>query len=288
MSANRVWTVLELLRWTTAHFEEKGIDSPRLDAEVLLAHALGVERLQLYLDYDKPVEESERARFRELVRRRAGERVPVAYLTGSKEFWSLSLRVSEKVLVPRPDTEILVAAGLELFPEREAAIRILDVGTGSGAVALAMLSERPQATVVATDISKAALEVARGNAEALGFAERLKLVEGDLIEPLRGERFDLILANLPYVPEGDRPGLAPELDHEPAGALFAGSDGLVLLRRFAGLIGEALRPGGAVALEMGPEQIGEIADLLRACGLDKLKRHKDLAGSFRVISARLA
>ncbi len=288
MSADRVWTVLELLRWTTAHFEEKGIDSPRLDAEVLLAHALGVERLQLYLDYEKPVEEAERTRFRELVRRRAGERVPVAYLTGSKEFWSLSLRVSEKVLVPRPDTEILVAAALELFPEREAAIRILDVGTGSGAVALALASERPQAEIIATDISKDALDIARRNAEALGFAERLKLVEGDLLEPLRGEAFDLITANLPYVPEGDEPGLAPELGHEPRGALFAGADGLDLLRRLAGELSHALRPGGAVALEMGPEQIDVTADLLAGAGLDKLKRHKDLAGSFRVISARLA
>jgi len=282
------WTVLELLRWTTTHFEEKGIETARIDAECLLAHALNVERLQLYLDFEKPVEEAERARFRELVRRRANDRVPVAYLTGRKEFWSLSLAVSEEVLIPRPDTEVLVAAGLERFPDSGAAFRMLDVGTGSGAVALAIASERPRAEITATDLSSSAIALARKNAETLGLAARVRFLEGDLLAPVRGERFDLVLANLPYVAEREAPQLAPELGHEPSAALYAGVDGLDLLRRFAVDVPLALAPGGAVALEMAPDQIEVVSALLVESGLGEVKRYKDLAGRFRVVSARAA
>ena len=193
----RVWTVLDLLRWTTDHFASRGIDTPRLDAEVLLAYALECDRLRLYVEYEKPVEEPERARFRALVQRRADERIPVALLTGTREFWSLSFEVTPDVLVPRPETETLVTAALERLPDAEAELRVLDVGTGSGAVALALATERPKARVVATDLSAAALAVAGRNAERLGLADRVAFAEGDLFEPLAGERFDLVISNPP-------------------------------------------------------------------------------------------
>jgi release factor glutamine methyltransferase len=200
--SNKSWTVLELLRWTTAHFAAKGIESARLDAELLLASTLGCERLRLYLDFEKPVAAEERARFRALVRRRGEERVPVAYLTGVREFWSLPLSVTPDVLIPRPDTETLVAAVLARRPEREAPLAVLDIGTGSGAIALALAVERPRAMVTASDLSEAALAVARQNAEALGLSERVRLLTGDVFAPVEGERFDVIASNPPYVAEG--------------------------------------------------------------------------------------
>lgn len=183
---SRIWSVLDLLRWTTDYFASKGIDGARLDAECLLAHALGTERLRLYLDHDKPVLEDERARYRDLVKRRAEDRVPVALLTGTKEFWSLPLRVTPDVLVPRPDTETLVEAVLGRLPERDAPLRLLDLGTGSGAVALALARELANARVVATDVSARALDVARDNAARLGLAERVRFVAGDGLAPVAG------------------------------------------------------------------------------------------------------
>jgi len=279
------WTVLELLRWTTGHFTSLGIETPRLDAELLLAHALGTDRLRLYLDFEKPVSESERAAYRALVRRRAGERVPVALLVGRREFWSLSLRVSPDVLVPRPETETLVAAALELLPAG-LPTRVLDLGTGSGAIALAIASERPQARIVATDISPAALEIARQNADELGMAERIRLVEGDGLAAVAGEVFDLIVSNPPYVAESQRGALPPELAHEPEQALFAGPDGLDLLRRIAAGAGAALAPGAGLALELAPEQAPAVAGWCREAGLLDVRTLRDLAGRDRVVVAR--
>ena len=286
MSAPRTWTVLELLRWTAGHFAERGIDTPRLDAECLLAHALGTERLQLYVGFDKPVEEAERAVFRELVRRRAGERVPVALLTGEKEFWSLRLAVSSAVLVPRADTETLVQAALERIPDPEGEYEVLDVGTGSGAVALALASERPKARVTASDVSPEALEVARANAERLGLAGRVRLVEGSLFEPVVGECYDLVVSNPPYVAEAEATSLAPELGHEPPQALFGGPDGLAVLRPLVAGLAGVLRPGGAWALEIGPEQAAVLEGWCREAGLGGAQVHRDLAGRPRVVSGR--
>ena len=282
----RIWTVLDLLRWTTAHFASRGIESARLDTECLLAFALGVDRMQLYLDFDKPVTESERAAFRELVRRRGSERVPVAHLVGRKEFWSLSLRVSADVLVPRPETETLVAAALEQLSDRDGEASVLDVGTGSGAVALAIASERTKARITATDVSDAALEIARTNAEELGMADRIRLLSGALFEPVAGERFDLVVSNPPYVPESQRPELAPELAHEPPEALFAGPDGLELLRALITGLGGVLAPGGAVALEHGPEQAFRLEAWCGEAGLLDVTHHRDLGGRPRVVTAR--
>jgi release factor glutamine methyltransferase len=281
------WTVLDLLRWTTQHFAERGIDTPRLDAECLLAHALGCDRLRLYVDFEKPVEESERARFRELVRERGQARVPVALLVGHREFWSMSLAVTRDVLVPRPDTETLVAAALDAFADREAAIDVLDVGTGSGAIALAIARERPKARVVATDLSPAALAVAQGNAERLGFAGRIRFAAGSLFEPLAaGERFDLVVSNPPYVALRDAAGLAPELRHEPASALFAGPDGTDVLRPFAEQVASVLAPGGRVFVELDPAQAPRVAAWLAESGLGEITTHRDAAGLVRVVGAR--
>jgi release factor glutamine methyltransferase len=284
--ADRTWTVLELLRWTTDHFAERGIESPRLDAECLLAEAMGVSRMRLYLDFDKPASAPERDRFRALVRRRADERVPVAHLLGQKEFWSLPLTVSPDVLSPRPDTETLVSAALDLLPEKDLEARVLDIGTGSGAVALAIARERPKALVTATDVSAAALEIAERNAEALEMSDRFRFVEGDLFEPLADEQFDLVVSNPPYLAESERSGLAPELAHEPETALFAGPDGLAVLRELVAGVARQLVPGGGFAVELAPAQAPIVAQWCREAGLQDVCKHRDLAGRLRVVSAR--
>jgi release factor glutamine methyltransferase len=285
-AGSRTWSVLDLLRWTTQHFASVGIDTPRLDAECLLAAALGSDRLRLYLDFDKPVGTAERARFRELVRRRAGERVPVAQLTGRREFWSLPLRVTPDVLAPRPETETLIETALALFPDTAAPLRIADLGTGSGAIALALAHERPRAQVVATDLSPAALAVARANAVALGLEDRVALREGDLFAPIAGERFDLVVSNPPYLAHAERAGLAPELAHEPDLALFADDDGLAVLRRLVAAAPGALAPGGWLLVELAPAQADAVRAACAEAGLEDASVHLDLARRPRVVSAR--
>jgi release factor glutamine methyltransferase len=282
----KTWTVLDLLRWTTQHFTEREIETPRLDAECLLAFALGVDRMQLYLDFDKPASPAERDAFRELVRRRADERVPVAQLVGGKEFWSLPIRVTADVLSPRPDTETLVAAALERLPERDTDARILEIGTGSGAVALAIAHERPRARITATDISPAALKVAEGNARDLGFEDRIEFAEGSFFGPVIGRRFELVVSNPPYVAESERSQLAPELAHEPDVALFAGPDGRDALRELVAGVAAFLAPGGIFAVELAPDQAPIVADGLSEAGMEDVVTHRDLAAAPRVVSAR--
>jgi len=284
--AQETWTVLGLLRWTTQHFKSRGLDSPRLDAECLLAHALGTDRLRLYLDFDKPVEAGERARFRELVRRRGADRVPVSILTGRREFWSLPLRVSGDVLTPRPETEVLVALALERFPGREAELAALDLGTGSGAIALALACERPRAALAASDVSPEALALARANAEALGLGERVRFALGSLFEPFAGERFDLVAANPPYLAESEAASLPPELAFEPRRALFAGPEGTEVLEALVAAAPGHLRPGGWLLLEIAPEQSSRVEGYCRAAGLEEIATHRDLARRPRVVSAR--
>jgi len=284
--SEKTWSVLELLRWTTGHFESRGIESARLDAECLLAHVLGVDRMRLYVDFEAPVGASDRAAFRELVRVRANERVPVAQLVGVKEFWSLPLKITRDVLVPRPDTETLVAAALDLLPDPEARATVLEIGTGSGAVALAIARERPRAHLVATDISQAALEIARENADVHGVADRIRWAAGDLFEPVAGERFDLIVSNPPYVAESRRGELPPELAHEPEEALFGGEDGTAVLAELVAQVRAMLVPGGGVAVELAPEQAPRVVDWCREAGLTDVKTYRDLNQRLRVVSAR--
>lgn len=285
-AAARSWTVLELLRWTTTHFESRGIESARLDAELLLAHALEVDRLRLYVDFDKPVLPDERARFRALVKLRAGSRVPVSQLLGEREFWSLRFKVTADVLTPRPETETLVEASLARLTDNEGAYRILDVGTGSGVIALSLAQERPQASVTATDISSAALQIARENAEQLRVSERLRFLEGSLFEPLEGEQFDLIVSNPPYLARSSSQALPPELDHEPEVALFGGIDGYEVLRPFAAGVFGHLAPGASVLVEIDPGQAQKIAEWFAEAGLVEVETLRDLAGRPRGVVAR--
>jgi release factor glutamine methyltransferase len=280
MSREAVWTPLELVRWTGEYFKTHGVESPRLDAELLLAHALGARRIDLYLRFDQPLQADERAGFRELVRRRARERVPVAYLTGTREFWSRALRVTPDVLIPRPETEVLVQLAAKLAPRRAA-----DIGVGSGAIALALALELPELQLEGVDVSEAALAIARENLAAHGVAERVTLRYGRGLAPLQG-RFDLIASNPPYVPSAELDQLAPELRHEPRIALDGGPDGLDVVRELVAGAGEKLVPGGHLLLEIGADQAERTRELLRAAGAAAVEIHPDLAGRARVALAR--
>jgi release factor glutamine methyltransferase len=283
---DRVWTVLDLLKWTTDHFATKGIDTPRLDAELLLAHALGLRRLDIYLRYEEPVTAETRAHYRQLVVQRAGERMPVALLLGEKEFWSLPFKVTKNVLTPRPDTETLVEAALARLPDAERAYSVLDLGTGSGAIALALAHEKPLARITATDLSPLALEVARQNAEALGAGESVRFIEGDLFEPVRGELFDLIVSNPPYLARASAQALAPELAHEPEQALFGGDDGYAVLGPLAEQVRPMLEAGGWFLVELDPGQAATVIGWLEAAGLGEATILKDLAGRSRVVAVQ--
>lgn len=275
------WTILRVLNSSRELFEKRGVDSPRLDAEVLMASALSVERVMLYARYDQPLLPAELEKIRSLVKRRAnGE--PVAYILGEREFYSLPLHVSNKVLIPRPDTETLVEVALE----RLATIkdpRILDVGTGSGAIALALKKERPDAVVTASDVSSEALAVARQNAARL--ALELRCLESDLLGTIDGP-YELVVANLPYIPSGQLPTLMREVkNHEPALALDGGPDGLSLIRRLIADLPRVMAPGGIVALEAAHDQLEAVAALLTTASFEEVRVKKDYGGQPRVASA---
>jgi release factor glutamine methyltransferase len=260
-----------------------GIEDPRLDAELLLAEAAGWSRAALVADPAAEVPPAAGRRFGELVRRRL-RREPVAYILGRKGFRNLELAVDRRVLIPRPETELLVELALEVGPQSA-----LDVGTGSGAIALALADELPDCAVVAADTSPAALEVARANAERLGLAERARFVEGTLPGE---ERFDLVLANLPYVAEREWPSLQPEVTQwEPREALLAGPDGLDAYRAFipecpGHLHRYAEQKTGALAVEVGEGQAPAVAELMREAGFEEIEARRDLAGIGRVVIGR--
>lgn len=278
------WTIGGILKWTEQYFREKGVETPRLDAEVLLSHVLEKERIYLYVHFDEPLEPAELSRYRAFVKQRA-QRVPVAYIVGYREFMGLRFLVTPDVLIPRPDTEILVEAALERLAALPAP-RLLDVGTGSGAILLSLLTKLPQAEGVAADASAAALEVARRNAQALGVAERVSFCCGDLYEPVTGT-FDAVLSNPPYIPESDLAGLAPEVHKEPRGALAAGEDGLLFYRRLTARGAQFVRPGGFFAAEVGVFQAAAVAALAsRMEGFGAAEILKDYGGIERVVLAR--
>lgn len=254
-------TPLELVRLTAEFLGQRGVTSPRLDAEVLLAHVLGVPRIRLYVDFEKPLLPEEVDAYRAAVRRRA-RREPVAHITGRREFWSLDLAVDRRVLVPRPDTETLVEACLARMGDQG---RLADLGVGSGAIVLALLSERPGWTGVGVDASGGALEVAADNARRLGQDDRLELRLGSWFAPLAGETFDLVVSNPPYVPAAEIDRLEPEVARfDPRGALDGGPDGLDALRVVARGAAAHLAPGGFAAVEFGAGQEAEVAALFAA------------------------
>ena len=263
-----------------------GVEDPRLDAELLLAEAMGWERARLVAESGAEVPPAAARRFGEMVRRRL-RREPVAYIVGHRGFRRIELAVDPRVLIPRPETELLVELALELRPSR-----LLDVGTGTGAIALAVADELPECEVVATDTSPAALEVARANAERLGLVERVSLHEGTL--PPGDAGFDLVLANLPYVSAAEWPSLEPEVtEWEPREALLAGPDGLDAIRAL--FLSNRVRPSsplwriktnspvGALALEVGEGQAGAVGEMMRGAGFGRVEARRDLAGIERVV-----
>lgn len=284
-----VWTVGRLLTWTTEWLGTKGSDSPRLDAEVLLAHVRGCQRIMLYTAFDTPVAEAERARFRGLVKRR-GEGEPVAYLVGSREFFSLPFAVTSAVLVPRPETEGLVVRTIDLCKPL-AAPRILDVGTGSGAIAVTLAKHLPAARLAATDISPAALAVARDNAARHGVAERIEFVECDLLaDPRAAGPWDVIVSNPPYVRDDEFESLPRDVRlHEPKAALVAGPTGVEIVARLAAAAVERLAPGGWLVVEIGPHVAAAAEAALAAVpGLSPGPTLPDMAGLPRIVQARKA
>ena len=275
-------TVVDVLKKTEAFFRARGIPSPRLDAELIVGHHLGLERVALYLQFDRPLSEAELRPMRADVQRRA-DREPVAWILGTKGFWTLDLHSHKDVLVPRPDTETLVTAALDLVSE-DGPCFIADVGCGTGAVGLAILSERPQAKLFATDISDAALHCTKANVEALGLNDRVAVLKGSLLEPVPESRpIDIVVSNPPYIPTAEIDGLSPEIaQHEPRLALDGGTDGLDVYRQ---LIPQAAsRARTAVLVEHGDGQHDAIADLMRAAGLREISEHKDLTGTVRVVA----
>jgi len=282
MSNDRPVTIADILARTIGYLEGKGVENPRLDAELILAHALKLGRIELYTHHDRPLTEEELAAARPLVERR-GKREPLAYVLGEWGFRHLVLRVDANVLVPRPETEIVVERALALIKDVEQP-SVLDIGTGSGAIALSIASEHPGARVVATDISEGALGVAADNAERCGVADRVEFVRGHLTAHVNGT-FDLVISNPPYVPPADWDSLQPEIRlYEPREAVVGTAQTAAVARRALPL----LLPGGWLVLEVGDGQAQEVADELGSLGYADVRITNDLAGRERVVEGRWA
>jgi release factor glutamine methyltransferase len=287
------WTVMRLLNWTTDFFRKRGSESPRLDAEVLLAHARGCARIELYTAFDTEPTEEQREAFREMVRRR-GEGAPVSYLVGYREFYSLRMRVNESVLIPRPETEHVVIEALDQAKLMNAAspdgeLNIVDVGTGSGAIAITIAKHLPKAKLTAIDISDDALQIAKWNAEQHGVTERVTFVEGDLLAPVPANgKVDIVVSNPPYVSEAEYAELAATVrDHEPRGALVAGPQGTEVIERLIAEAAPRLRSGGRLIIELSPMIAEACLQMVNTSGnFTDGKLIKDLAGLRRVLTAK--
>jgi release factor glutamine methyltransferase len=286
-SQPQAWTIEAVLRWATDDFRGRGIESPRLDAELLLGHALGLTRIQLIVDSKRPLASEELARVRDLVKRRRA-REPIAYILGQREFYGRVFRVDRRVLVPRPDTEALVDVALERTRAVSMAMRALDLCTGSGCVAITLARERPTAGVFASDVSDDALAVARDNAVRLG-AYNVAWRRGDLfdaVEPSR--RFDLVTANPPYIAAGEVPTLPLDIrQFEPHLALSAGDDGLDVLRRLVARAPTHLAAGGVLATEVGAGQAAAVVAMFEGAGFADVEVRRDYGRIERVVSGML-
>jgi release factor glutamine methyltransferase len=281
------WTVRKVVAWTRDDFAARGIPSPRLDAELIVAHALSIDRVKLYLDLDRPLLPGELDIIRGLVARRR-QREPIAYILGRREFYGREMIVTPDVLIPRPDTETLIEQALALLPADED-VRILDLCTGSGCIVVTLLAERARAQAVATDLSTAALEIARKNAAKHSVADRVTWGEGDLYAALETtEAFDLVVANPPYLASSERAGLEPDVrDHEPGIALFApGADGLDLVRGIVAGVEARLRSGGSLLVEIGATQGPAAAAIFAEAGLEDVSVVRDLGDRDRVVRGR--
>ena len=286
--AAQSWTILSLVLWSADYLASKGVESGRLDAEWLLANALGTERLQLYLKYDRPVGPEEREAFKQQLRRRAC-REPLQYILGRAAFRELELVVDPRALIPRPETEVLVEEVLAWAKDRKSGLgTVMDIGTGTGAVSVSLAVEGVCEQIVATDISEGALEVARLNAQRHGVEALLDFRRGSLFEIVdAGEAFDVIVSNPPYVATGERAGLQPEIrDWEPSEALFAGDDGLDVIQPLIAEAPEHLTDGGLLALEVGLGQAERVTRQIDDSGrFEPARVRRDLGGLPRVIMA---
>ena len=285
--ATKIWHVLELLEWTAGYFEKHQIPNPRLDAEVLLGHLLQKSRLQLYLHFDMPVFQDDLTVFRELIKKRIAH-TPISYLTNRKEFMSLDFYVDESVLIPRPETEFIVETILKT--KGDTPQRLLEIGTGSGVIAISLAVNKPEWEIIATDISNDALTVAEKNRDAHDCTERITFLHGDLFEPIKSldsSRFNWIVSNPPYIMSKDRDNLSPDVrDHEPAIALFAGEDGLSIIRRLIAEAPNYLHPKGKLIFEIGDKQAESVKTLLaKQPAYQNYRFIKDYAGKDRVVLA---
>ena len=276
-------TVLEVLNAATGYLKQQGVESPRLNAEHLLAHVLGVKnRINLYMEFDRPLGESERAPLRDFVRKRA-EGMPLQHLLGTVEFFGRTFRCDARALIPRPETEQLVEN--VLAEAGDPAVRVVDVGTGSGVIALTLALERPEASLTAVDVSREALALAGENAALHGLSERVDFLESDLLAGVTGP-FDVIVANLPYIATGEMAGLSPEVRRDPVLALDGGDDGLALVSRLIESAPVFLSAGGVLALEIGHDQAGRVEFLLTANNYRDIKKLRDYQGIERILIAR--
>lgn len=289
----KAWTIAELLKVSADYLKQKGIDSPRLSAEILLAHQLHLTRVQLYLHYDQPLTDQEVEGYRALVRRRLS-REPLQYITGLQEFWSMTFMVNPSVLIPRPETEVLLEqAGLlrEGNPDlQEEGVNLLDLGTGCGALAVALARDFEKARIYATDLSEAALQVARRNAEKLGVKDRIEFRCGDWFASFAGDsiRFHLILCNPPYISREAMETLSPEVrNHEPRSALDGREQGMQDITRILKEAAGHLVPGGWILMEMDPEQTPKAIRIIEETGqFSEHRRIKDYSHRYRMVMAR--
>lgn len=295
------WTVLKIIQWTTEYLKGKGIENPRLDSEVLLSHLLKFDRVGLYLNYDRPLSKEELSSFREMLKRRGG-REPLQYITGRQEFWSLDFKVTPDVLIPRPETEILVEEAIKVVGGQWSVVSenrplILDLCTGSGCIAISLANELKDAVVYAADASDAALKVARENAEINGVQDRVTFLKGDLYEAIENRPrttdhrpllFDLIVSNPPYIKTGDIPNIQPEVrDYEPRIAVDGGQEGLDFYKRIISGAPHYLLSGGWLMVEVGEGQATAVSEMMKDSGsFEPASTVKDLAGIERVVKGK--
>ena len=285
------WTIQKLLNWVTEYLTGKGIDSPRLSAELLLSHVVGLKRIELYTQFNKAVDKQQLDRLHDLVKR-AGQNEPIAYLVGRTEFYSLEINITPDCMVPRPETELLVERAIEFLRTRRDTQFVCDLCTGSGCIAVAIAKNFPDARIIATDICDSALAVAAGNIEKHQLKDRITLLHGDLFDPIISgldvNEFDLIVCNPPYVSTAEYEKLDRNVkDYEPKIALFAGVDGLDIYRRIIEKADDFLKPNAALMLEIGFAQGQAVRQLLEQTGaFTEIKIEKDFHNNDRIVSAR--
>lgn len=282
------WTISSLLDWTTIYFTNHKIEEPHLEAEILLAHALGIKRIQIYTMHDRVLSDEELAAFKKLILRRI-KREPTAYIIGYRPFMSLDFNVTREVLIPRPETEILVEKAIDLIKEiQKDGVSVLDIGTGSGAIAVSIAKYSASANIWATDISKAAIETAASNANNHGVSERITFLSGDLFSPIdKNQKFDIIASNPPYIPTSDIEALQPEItQYEPVRALDGGPDGLAYYRKITAQAPAYLSEKGHLLIEVGAGQADNVAEIVRTTGtFSGITKIQDHSGVERVIIA---